>query len=198
MDLCQLLNFKFMTLDEIKKIESQSDYINSKKPNPTKLYYYGEFEGYDLYTGNLNDPTYFYLEFRQNDKIIGWYVYRRIELYDVVYANDQRIFIDKDYLRKGIASKFYYFVRKIEKLPILSDEEVTPEGEAFYRAISKKMNVSILNIKNGKKEKFDDNKWSKIFSNNYTKYRLVFEYIQPPLMAESILAPYLQYGHGDI
>ena len=187
-----------MKLSEIKKIESQSDYINSKKPNPTKLDYYGEFEGYDLYKGNLDDPTYFYLEFRNNDKIIGWYVYHRIELYNIIYANDQRIFIDKKYLRKGIASKFYYYVRKIEKLPILSDEEVTPDGEAFYKAISKKMDVSVLNIKNGKKEKLKDDKWNKIFSQEYTKYRLVFEYIQPSLMAESILAPYLQYGDGDI
>lgn len=191
-------NFNGMKLDEIKKIESQSDYINSKKPNPTKLSYYGEFEGYDLYKGNLNDPTYFYLEFRQNDKIVGWYVYRRIKLHDEIYANDQRIFIDKDYLRKGIASKFYYFVRKVEKLPILSDEEVTPDGEAFYKAMSKKMNVSILDITTGKKEKLDSSKWNKIFSNSYTDYRLVFEYVRPSLMAESILAPYLQYGDGDI
>lgn len=190
-----------MKLSEIKKISSRTEYIKQTKPKVAQLRFIKNFEGYDLYKAALDDPRYFYLEFRDRDKIIGWYVYRLIQLHDEIYVNDQRIFVEDEYLNKGIASKFYYYILKIEKIPILSDEEVTPDGEQFYKKISSKFKTSILNVVTGEKEKFSLNKWNDIFSNDVTNYRLIFEILQPSLTEgnrNEVLAPYLQFGLGDI
>lgn len=142
--------------------------------------------------------------------VTSYVVVNERRIFDRDVAEIVRTWTSSDLQNKGHVSAILKFIRDFSKMSIMSDNEQTPQSRKFWKNLSRKFNVQMIDIETGDISDVDETiLYSKSQPEKYRLFIESYEFIagvgkipnsRKSLneWSDTILLPYVYFEDGDV
>lgn len=172
----------------------------------------GKSDHREIFSATFEDKITHYVFFNKDTEgnVTSYVVVNERRIFDRDVAEIVRTWTRSDLQNKGYVSAILKFIRDFSKMSIMSDDEQTPQSREFWKNLSRKFNVQMIDIETGDISDVDETiLYSKSRPEKYRLFIESYEFIagvgkipnsQKSLneWSDSILLPYVYFEDGDI